>query len=123
MPEPRIRGNLLPNVARDEERRRQVAALQAEMFSRNEAANRAALPQQPAQQPARQPAQRGMNMRMHLENRVYPYVKQEDYDHPYYEEAMQWQEMMARQGINTEHARKMEAAQGLLLASVQPKTN
>ena len=62
-------------------------------------------------------------MREAIESRVYPYVGQEDYDHPYYEEAMQYQERVARSEVNDEHSMKRAREQEAALKMLQNKVS
>lgn len=140
---PRVQG--LPSVVRDEEIRKQVEALQARLLAKSASMQSLgdgvtfisssspptgeivepapvarALPPvaQSTPAPTRVPQFMGA-----LESRVFPYVGQEDYDHPYYEEAMQYQERIARQGVNDEHSLKRAKQQEAALKMLQNKVS
>jgi len=137
MAEPRVQG--LPSVARDEEMRRQVEALQARLLAKS-----ASMPQNiegmtfiPSSSPPmgeivkpaaaiQQPSTsiRQMDpLREAIETRVFPYIGQEDYDNPYYEEAMQYQERIARQTVNDEHSLNQAKQQEAALKMLQNKVS
>ena len=62
-------------------------------------------------------------MRENLETRVFPYVGQEEYAPPYYEAAMQYQERIVRQDVNSAHSLRRALQQEAALKMMQNKVS